>query len=456
MTIFRILLTLTLCLAISSLKAQTILDQYIDQALESNIALQQKGLSYQKSLAALDEAKALFFPKLSLEARYSVAGGGRTIELPLGDLLNPVYNNLNLINDPNSGIPTYPQIENEEFQFFRPREHETKLRLVFPIFNAAIRNNHKIQQNLNSAEQIAVEIYKRELVKEVKTAYFNYQKAYQAQQLFDNTLLLVQENLRTTNSLHKYDKVTIDVVYAAQVEVKRVEQQLAAARKDQEVARAYFNFLLNRSYEETIDANTNLAEQAQTPVETSEAAQQLALQKREELRQLDSYIAAANDKTQLNKGELLPQLNLVGDYGFQGVDYSFGAEDDFIMGSLVLSWPLFNKPTKARVQQAQIEQQILTKRKEEVSRQIGLQLISARYELEAADASITLGISEVESAKKAYRLVEKKFRQGQANLVELTDARTRKTNAEFRLIIFKFDYHVKSAAYERAIGGYEF
>ena len=456
MTISKFSIALLCFFSISSLKAQTALDQYIDQALESNIALQQKGLSYQKSLAALEEAKALFFPKLSLEARYSVAGGGRTIELPLGDLLNPVYSNLNLINDPASGIPIYPQIDNEEFQFFRPREHETKLRLVYPIFNAAIRNNHKIQQHLSHAEQIAVEIYKRELVKEVKTAYFNYQKAYQAQQLFDNTLKLVQENLRTTKSLHQYDKLTIDVVYAAEVEVKRVEQQLAIARKDQEVARAYFNFLLNRSYEEIIEADSALANQTQAPIETPASAEQLALQKREELRQLDSYISAAKDKTQLNKGELLPQVNLVADYGFQGQDYGFGKEDDFIMGSLVLSWPLFNKPTKAKVQQAQIEQQILSKRKEEVSRQIGLQLISTRYELEAAEASIKLGISEVASAKKAYRLVEKKFRQGQANLIELTDARTRKTNAELRLIIFKFDYHLKSAAYERAIGGYEF
>lgn len=436
--------------------AQTPLDQYINQALKSNLALQQKNLSYQKSLSALEESKALFFPKISLEARYSIAGGGRDIELPLGDLVNPIYNNLNLLNDPNSGIPPYPQIDNESFQFLRPREHETKLRLVFPVFNAAIRNNHRIQNNLSSAEKIGVDIYKRELVKEVKIAYFNFQKAAQAVQLFNNTLLLVEENLRTTNSLHKYDKVTIDVVYAAEVEVKRVEQQLAAAQKDQEVATAYFNFLLNRSYEETIEIAALDQEEVISPLENKDAAFQKATQTREELRQIDAYIAAAGNQITLNKGDNLPQVNLIGDFGFQGVDYNIGPDDDYYMGSLVLSWPLFNKPTKSKVQQSKIEQQILVSRQEEAKRQIGLQLISARQELKASLASIDLGKSEVESAKKAYRLVEKKFKQGQANLVELTDARTRKTNAEMRLIIFRFDTLSKAADYERAAGTYSF
>ena len=74
------------------------LKAYIHTALESNVALQRQGLSYEKSLAALEEAKALFFPRLSIQARYSVARGGRAFTIPIGDLMNPVYQNLNQIN----------------------------------------------------------------------------------------------------------------------------------------------------------------------------------------------------------------------------------------------------------------------------------------------------------------------------------------------------------------------
>ena len=247
-------------LFIGSVQAQSRLDQYINQAMESNIALQEKNLSYEKSLAALKEAKALFLPRLSLEARYSVANGGRAFVFPVGDLMNPVYDNLNLINGLNQAanpdyptIPAYPQIENEEVNFLREREQETKLRVVWPVFNTAIIQNNKIQQSLLEAERTNVDIYKRELVREVKIAYFNYSKAVQAVGLYENTLDLVEENLRTTESLERNHKVTIDAVYSAKAEVKAIEQQLAEADKNEKVARAYFNFVLNRDYDDVIE-----------------------------------------------------------------------------------------------------------------------------------------------------------------------------------------------------------
>ena len=197
----------------------TILENYISEALSSNIALQRQELSYDKSLAALKEAKGMFFPRVSLEARFSVAKGGRAFVLPIGDLMNPVYSNLNLLNNlgqsASPDFPTiaeYPSIANEEINFLRETEQETMVRVALPVFNSAIIQNHKIKENLLQADRISVDIYKRELVKEVKTAYFNYMKALQGQKLYENTKELVEENLRTTESLYDNHKVTIDVV----------------------------------------------------------------------------------------------------------------------------------------------------------------------------------------------------------------------------------------------------
>lgn len=35
--------------------------------------------------------RGMFLPSVSIEARYSRAGGGKIIEFPVGDLMNPVY-----------------------------------------------------------------------------------------------------------------------------------------------------------------------------------------------------------------------------------------------------------------------------------------------------------------------------------------------------------------------------
>ena len=110
------------------------LDNYVQIGLENNLALKQKEFNYKKSMHALKEARGMFFPSVSIEARYTRAGGGREIEFPVGDLLNPVYSTLNQL----TGTQSFPQLDNERIPFLREKEHETKLRLVQPLFQYGI------------------------------------------------------------------------------------------------------------------------------------------------------------------------------------------------------------------------------------------------------------------------------------------------------------------------------
>ena len=72
-----------------------VIDDYVREGLKSNLALQAQSLEVERSTAALAEARARYFPELALDARYTRAQGGRTIELPLGQALNPAYQTLN-------------------------------------------------------------------------------------------------------------------------------------------------------------------------------------------------------------------------------------------------------------------------------------------------------------------------------------------------------------------------
>lgn len=440
----------------SAITQNSALDQYLRTALDNNLALQQKSYSYEKSLAALKEAKQMFLPRLSLEARYSLARGGRAFDIPVGNLVNPAYENLNLLNSVAQSaspdyptIPTYPTIPNESVNFLRESEQETKVRVAMPVFNTAILANHRIKQHLTEVEKTSVEVYQRELIKEVKTAYYNFAKANVAVSIYENALTLTQENLRTTESLQRNHKATIDVVYQAQAEVEKVQQQLAEAVKNKKVAQAYFNFLLNRDYESdiTIEAATTSA----VATLNLEEVQRQAARNREEVRQLNHYLSVADDQVSLNKGNRLPQINLVVDYGIQGTKYEINRDADFVMGSAVMSWNLFDAPTSSKVQQAKIAKLELEKQKEEVQRQVGLQVVQSYYAIEAARAQIDQAKAEKEAAQKAYLLVDKKFRQGQANLVELTNARTQWTNAQESEIIAQYDYLIRQAELERAV-----
>ncbi|MEO1712059.1 MAG: TolC family protein [Bacteroidota bacterium] len=437
---------------------QPVLDAYIQEAFAQNIALQRQTLSYEKALYALREAKAAYFPQLSINARYSVAAGGRAIEIPVGDLVNPVYQNLNLINaigqatDPTyPAIEEYPTIENVDEFFLRAQEHETKVSLVQPVFNQLILKNQQIKKDLVSAEQIGVDLYKRTLVQEVKTAYYQYLLTLEVVKLFDQTKQLGAENLRTSQSLFDNHQVTIDAVYAAEAQLKEIEQQLLGAGNDRDVAQAYFNFLLNAPLERAIQE----IEQAEIPyITTLTESTQMALSQREELRQLGVYLSAADHKVGLDQSAYYPNLAIAAEYGFQGVTYSFGEEDDYFLGSVVLTVPLFQGTTAPKVQQSRIEKEQLVQQLEETRSQLSLQVLQTYRKVQTAYKAIEVAKAQVESAEKAYTVVAKKYKQGQTNLITLTDAQTRVTNARQQAIINRYQYLIQLAEIERVTASY--
>jgi hypothetical protein len=145
-------------------KAQSPLDTYISQALQQNIGVQQQKLTLEAAKADLKLARQQLLPTLSVNARYSVAYGGRAFIIPVGDLVNPINSNLNALNEVAASatpdyptIPEYPAISNVEENFLRPTEQETVVRLQMPLYNQAILKNQRIHENLEAASRLSVE-----------------------------------------------------------------------------------------------------------------------------------------------------------------------------------------------------------------------------------------------------------------------------------------------------------
>ncbi|MBN2612578.1 MAG: TolC family protein [Bacteroidales bacterium] len=441
---------------------QGMLDSYIREGITGNLALQQKQASYEQSLRDLKEAKGLFLPSVSLNARYTLAQGGRTIMFPVGDMLNGAYTTLNALSaihnltDPLTGNPiSFPQLENQEFQFYRPKEHETKIEVVQPIFNSKIWYNKQIKSDLARAKLADADAYKRHLVAEIKTAYFNYLKSVQLNKLIDNTKVLLEENLRVNEKLYANDKVTIDNVYRSKAELGNLGQKKAAAIQMQQNAQAYFNFLLNRPLDSEIITDESLS----LPVITStpELAKDTALKSREEIVMLQMYSKAADKNYRLNRSSKFPSLTGAVNYGYQGETYRFTGNDDFMLASLVLRWDIFSGlQNDAKIQRARLEKKIMGQKQQELEASIALEITNAWYALQAAFQSAASAKIQVEAAQKAFQITAKKYEQGQAGMIEFLDARTTMTNAEENLIISQFGCHIAYAGYELAAGLYQY
>jgi outer membrane protein len=429
-----------------ALEAQDILQQYIAEGIENNLALKQRESGYSQSLAALREAHGLYYPSVSINARYTVSEGGRVIDFPVGDLLNPVYTTLNQL----TASSLFPMVENQQIAFLRPTEQETKIRLVQPVLNTDLIYNAKIKKELVSTEGIGVEQYKRELVAEISKAWYAVGMTRSLVKMLEDTRPLLLENVRVSTRLFESSKVTKDNVYRARAELSRFDQQVQAALKNRQAATAYFNFLLNRPLTDSV-----ISEQpriADLPSGMTEDYARQALTNREELITLEKYRDIADLSLHMKRSAALPDLFVVADYGFQGEKYRFNKNQDYMQASLVLSWDLFGGlQNRARIQQARIQREILDRKVEEARSQVNLQVINAVNALKTSRASADAAQAQVESAREAFRLVSRKYDEGQASLIEFIDARTTMTQAEENLIITRFSYLSDLADFEKIV-----
>ena len=91
----------------------TVLDGYIREGLANNAALKTAQFDVERNLNALEQAQTLFMPQVNFQMQYTLAVGGRSQSLPIGDLLNPVYSTLNKLTQSSS----FPSIENQAIKF---------------------------------------------------------------------------------------------------------------------------------------------------------------------------------------------------------------------------------------------------------------------------------------------------------------------------------------------------
>ena len=79
----------------------------IQKVWQNNQQLAAKDFEIKSAISSLEEAKSMYGPSVLFNAQYTLSTGGRTILFPIGDLLNPVYNSLNKLNNNSEALRWY-------------------------------------------------------------------------------------------------------------------------------------------------------------------------------------------------------------------------------------------------------------------------------------------------------------------------------------------------------------
>lgn len=433
----------------SSAAAQTVLDHYIKKGLEGNLALHQKTFDRQKAELDLKRAKALFYPQASLNSQYTLATGGRTQDIPIGDLLNNVYSTLNQL----TGQSKFPQVNNQSIAFLPNDFHDTRLEVIVPVVNTDIYYNRAIKQELIRNQQADIDIYKRELVKNIKEAYYQYLQAGKAVDIYNNALALASENLRVSDKLMQNAMATKESVLRAKAQVSQVKASLIAATNQQLNAAAYFNCLLNQSLDAPVVADTTLFDRVNTNIN---ASLEVPVQ-REELTKLQSAQKVVGTSLKMNRNYLVPKLNAFYNIGFQGFGFHFNNDQFYQLGGLQFKWDLFKaNDNKYKIRQSQLNQEQLNIQYKDVEQQLTLQVRTSLNNYRSAVQTLAARTDEVQSATETYRFAERRFREGQALQLELIDARTQLTNAQLNYSLAQLAVLTCAAGLERATASFTF
>jgi outer membrane protein len=432
-----------------SATAQTPLDRYVHEGLQSNLVLQQKNLSLQQAQHSLQAARSYFLPSVSLLADYTSGEGGRSIAIPVGDMLNPVYATLNQMTQSDA----FPQIQNVEQNFFPKNFYDAKVRTTLPLINTDIVINQSIQSQQVMLKQYELEAYKRELVLDIKTAYFNLLSAETAVKIYESARGLVNKNVEINESLVRNGKALPANLIRAKSEAEKVKADLNMARNRKLNAHKYFNFLLNRELTSAVVLEDSFEDENLVVA----AGDSSAWRSREELQMMKTVQSINESSVKMHKLSRLPKVNAFLDLGTQAYDWQYNNDSRYYLVGVQLSLPIFQGfRNNLNIRQGNLEVKKAQQQLTVTAQQLELATSVALSDHQTAAQNYIAAQEQLKSAQSYFTLIDKGYREGVNSLIEFLDARNQLTSSQLQQTVRKFEWLTAQARVERETASYHF
>ena len=435
---------LLLLFALPLFGQKSVLDEYVATAFQQNITLQQKSIQVEKAMIALKTAQSLYQPSVAFQGGYQSGEGGRSIAFPVGDLLNPVYSTLNALTKSTA----FPQIANVETNFFPRDFYDVKVQTTMPLYNKDISYNKQIQEQSLSLQREDVSLYKRELVKQIKTAYYNYLLSLGLVKVYENSLNLALEGKKVNEKLLANGKGLPAYLLRSDSEIATIQAQIADAVKQNQSAQYYFNFLLNRELRAEIRIDFEV-EKAVAGVYS------VVPGVREELTLLSKSINIQETVLKMNESFYLPKLNGFVNLGSQATLNNISSKSGYYFFGLQMDIPIFSgKRNLYKVKQTQLDIASAKNALDLSTKQFNMATEIAQKNVQSSIVSFQASTKSYEAAAAYLRLIEKGYKEGVSTYLETVDARNQWMNATINYQLKQFNVLIAAAAYEREAASY--
>ena len=306
---------------------------------------------------------------------------------------------------------------------------------------------------LLSAAHAGTDVAKRVLAQTVIETYYSLALAIAQRRAAEGNLAAAEEFERITSLLLSGGEVAPVDLTRAQLQTIQRRDELERARVNEEVAAGSLRVLVGYDFTRPV-GTTDLA----LALPTDSEYQQFKpddVARRPEFTQLDQQLRAARQEIKIARADRLPALTYSMNGGFD-TDSLKGPglrEHTGVSAAVSLTIPIFDwGATRSKERQANLRVQVAENERKIAVRGFTQQFYAARAQAANAAARIALAREGVTKAQDNLSASIARYRAGEAQIVEVTDAQTTLVAQRTALSQAIFDYQIALARLRQATG----
>lgn len=251
----------------------------------------------------------------------------------------------------------------------------------------------------------------QELVYQAVQAYFGVLLAQKQEQVAEDALKTAQA-IEASSQVRVESGMAVDSdLLSAQVVTSRRKQELIQMRDGLALARAQLALALGMPADTAYEPQEALAER-QFPAATATELEMTALEKRPDLKRMESERSAQAKSLSMAKGALAPRLNVFGSWETDSASPGWNGGNNWIAGA-ELQFDLFDGDSKrAHIARERAVQERAAAMRDAFRDEIRLQVRKAYYEYDAARQQVEVARGAIAQADESLRINQNRYDGG--------------------------------------------
>ena len=306
---------------------------------------------------------------------------------------------------------------------------------------------------LLAAARAGTDVARRALTQAVVEAYYGLALAGAQRRAAEGNLAAALEFENITSLLLSGGEVASVDLTRAQLQTLTRRDELERARVNEDIAAGALRVFVGYEFSRPIDTiDLNLAIPVDAEFQQFKAED---VSRRPEFIQLEQELRAARAEIRIARADRLPSLSysINGGFDTDSVKTPRLKEHTGVSAAITFSIPIFDwGATRSREAQAQLRVQLAENERTIALRGFTQQFYAARAQVESAAGRIALAREGITKAQDNLAASIARYRAGEAQIVEVTDAQT--TLVEQRTALYQaiFDYQTALARLKQATG----